>query len=93
LSQFLDDQIQKLVHQFIKTSIKDWDKNLYEEFDLEVNPRPFDDARSLKSYVDSLDDIRQDLIVKLNLGDFSMLERSINKLLEKKASTIPAKTQ
>jgi integrase len=83
LSQLLDDQIQKLVHQYIKTSIKDWDERSYEEVDLEVNPPPFDNARSLKSYVDSLDDIRQDLIVKLNLGDFSMLEKSINSLLKK----------
>jgi integrase len=83
LSQLLDDQIQKLVHQFIKTSIKDWDERSYEHLDLEVNPPPFDNARSLKRYVDSLDDIRQDLIVNLNLADFSMLEGSINKLLKK----------
>jgi integrase len=83
LSQLLDDQIQKLVHRYIKTSIKDWDKSFYEEFDLEVNPAPFDDARTLKSYIDSLDDIRQDLIVNLNLGNFSMLEKSIDTLLEK----------
>ncbi|MGD2098327.1 MAG: hypothetical protein PVG35_12140, partial [Desulfobacterales bacterium] len=83
LSQLLDDQIQKLVHQYIKTSIKDWDERSYEPIDLEVNPPPFDDTRSLKSYIDSLDDIRQDLITNLNLGDFSMLKNPINELLKK----------
>ena len=83
LSQLLDDQIQKLVHQFINTSIKDWDKRLYEDFDDEVNPPPFDDARTLKSYIDSLDDIRQDLVDNLNLGNFWMLEESTDELLEK----------
>ncbi len=83
LSKLSDDQIKELVHQYIKTSIEDWDKSFYEEFDLEVDPPPFDDARTLKSYIDTLDDIRQDLIVNLNLGDFSMLEKSTNELLKK----------
>ena len=91
LSQLLDDQIQKLVHQFIKTSIKDWDKIFYEDFDEQINPRPFDDARSLKNYIELLDNIRDDLILNLNLGDYSMLEKSINKLLKKNGINHTAK--
>jgi integrase len=83
LAKLSDGQIQKLVHQHIKASIKNWDKRFYEEFDLEVDPPPFDNASGLKSYVEALDDIRKDLIVNLNFGDFSMLESPICELLKK----------
>jgi len=83
LAKLTDGQIQKLVHQYIKTSIENWDKSFSEEVDEEVNPRPFFDAREFMTYVNSLDNIRDDLIANLNLGDFSMLEKSINELLKK----------
>jgi integrase len=72
-----------LVHQYIKNEIEGWDKNFYEEFDDEVYPPPFTNAREFQSYVNSLDDISEALIANLSLGDFSMLEKSINKLLKK----------
>ena len=83
LSKLSDDQIKELVHQYIKNEIEGWDKNFYEEFDDEVYPPPFTNAREFGSYVSFLDDIRRDLIDCLNLGDFSMLEKSINELLKK----------
>jgi len=79
LAKLSEDIIQKLVHQYIKNAIESWDKSLYEELD----PPPFNDAGEFRSYVAFLDNFREDLIDCLNLGDFSMLEKSIGMLLEK----------
>jgi len=82
LSKLSDDQIQKLVHQYIKNALESWDKAFYEEFDIEDHPPPFTNARELHGHLKFLDYFREDLIDCLNLGDFSMLERSINELLK-----------
>ena len=58
-----------------------WDKNFYEEFDEEVYPPPFTDAHGFHGHLIFLEDYRQDLIDCLNLGNFSMLEKPINGLL------------
>jgi hypothetical protein len=88
LAKLSEKIIQKLVHQYIKNAIESWDKSLYEEDD----PPPFADAQEFRSYVNSLENIRQDLIANLNLGDFSMLEESINELLNKSGISPIAKS-
>ena len=78
MGKLLDDQIKHLVHQYIKNTMEWWDKNFYEEFDEEVYPPPFTDARGFRGHLIFLDAYRQDLIDCLNLGDFSMLEKPMN---------------
>jgi integrase len=78
LSTLSNDQIQGLVHQYVKHAIESWDKVPSED-----DPhRPFNDANSFRDYIAFLDDIRNDLITSLNLGDFSMLEESIENMLQ-----------
>jgi hypothetical protein len=71
LGKLSDDQIKQLVHQYIKNAVQWWDKNFYEEFDEEVYPPPFTDARGFHGHLKSLEYFRDDLIDCLNLGDFS----------------------
>jgi len=92
LTKLSEEIIQKLVHQYIKTAIEDLDKLFYEELDEEVYPPPFTSEREFISYVNSLDDIQKDMIANLNLGDFSMLEKSINELLKKNGINHGAKS-
>jgi hypothetical protein len=84
LGKLSNGQIKQLVHQYIKNAIDSRDKYFYEEFDEEVYPPQFANAREFQSHVGFLDSFRQDLIDCLNLGDFSMLEETISGLLKKK---------
>ena len=86
LGKLSDDQIKQLVHQYIKNTMEWWDKNFYEEFDEEVYPPPFTDARGFHGNLIFIDDYRQDLIDCLNLGNFSILEKPIIELLNNTAS-------
>jgi integrase len=81
LGKLSDDQIKQLVHQYIKAALDSWDKYFYEEFDDDIYPPQFTNAREFHSHLGFLDSFRQDLIDCLNLGDFSMLEETINGLL------------
>jgi len=76
LGKLSDDQIQELVHQYIKTSIVGWDKDFYEERD--------NDHPGLTSYeaIDFYDEIREQLIDGLNRGDFSKLQQPVDGLLK-----------
>ncbi len=57
------------------------DRSFHEESDDDRFP-PFVDARTFHSYLGDLDDIREELIVNLNLGDFSMLENIIADIIK-----------
>ena len=74
-----ENQIQELVGQYIKNSIDGLD-GMFGGAD--EKSRPYDDPPSLFSYIKGLNAIREDLIVSLNLGDFSMLEDSVGKFLK-----------
>ena len=92
LTKLSEETIQKLVHQYIKTAIKDLDKLFYEEIDDEVYPPPFTNDRQLLSYVNSLDNIRDDWIANLNLGDFTPIEETVKELLTKNGINHGAKS-
>ncbi len=76
LSKLSDDQIKVLVEHHIKNTLEWLDRSFYEKWEEDSSP-PFVDARTFHSYVGDLDDIREELIVNLNLGDFSMLENIV----------------
>ena len=92
MTKLSEETIQKLVHQYIKTAIKDLDKLFYEEIDDEVCPPPFSDECQFNSYVNSLDNIRDDWIAALNLGDFTPIEQTANELLTKNSINHGAKS-
>lgn len=82
LTKLSDEQIKKLIHQYIKNQIESWDKAFYEDWNDEPGLRPY-------QVIDFFEPIRDDLIDGLNLGDFSMLEQPIGMLLkENKISEI-----
>ena len=77
-----NDLIKAIVEQYVRDSIKRLDQSFYEEWD-DSYPPPLADAKTFHSYVDSLDDIRDDLIANLNLGNFSMLENIVGDTIKK----------
>jgi hypothetical protein len=81
VSKLSDDQIKALVEQHIKNTLEWLDRSFYEEWEEDSSP-PFVDARTFHSYVGDLDDIREELIVNLNLGDFSMLENIVADIIK-----------
>ncbi len=84
LTKLTDDRIKTLLDQYIKETIQCSDESLYtEEIDQEMDALPFSDEGTFHSYVNSLDNIRNDLITNLNLGNFGMLRESIHALLKR----------
>lgn len=79
MGRLSEDQIQQLVGKYIKQSVERLD-SVFEVGD--DQHRPYDDPPSLHSYIEGLATVRQDLINSLNLGDFSMLENSIDVFLK-----------
>jgi integrase len=67
------------VGTYIKKSIEGWDKAFEQGGD---EDRPYSDSETLYSYISDLASNRQELIVKINLGDFSMLEGNIDTFLK-----------
>jgi integrase len=91
--QLTQDQIRQLVADFIKKAVAEMDMVFSDQRD--EWDRPYQDAQGLRSYNSDLSGFREDLITNLNLGDFSMLESSINAFLlangiEKIDKTSPA---
>jgi integrase len=80
LSKLSDDQIQALVNRYIKDWLEGLDTRLYEE---DAIPPPFIDYKSFRGYIESLDDVREQIIVNMHLGEFFTLENPIDDLLKK----------
>jgi len=76
LNKLSDDQIQELVHQYIKQSIESWDRDFYEVPDEDRPGNPH------FVMIGHLEGLRDDLIARLNYGDFSMIEDTIEDLLK-----------
>jgi hypothetical protein len=79
MGKLSENQIQQLVGVYIKKSIEELDK-VFEGG--EGTYRPFDDPPSLFNYLKELGIKNEDLMINLNLGDFSMLEKSIDAFLK-----------
>jgi integrase len=76
LSDLSDEEVQELVHQYLKGYVEGLESR-YEE-----DP-PFLDERDFYSYIDMLDDIRDDIIGYLGIGDYSTVEENVADLLGK----------
>jgi integrase len=78
MGKLSEDQVQQLVGKYIKKSVAGMD----EVFNQDGDQRPYFDEEGFHNYVDELTSIRGDLIAKLNIGNFSMLEGSIDTFLK-----------
>lgn len=81
LSQLSNDKIRDLVKQYIKESIERWDEKFLGVFD-DDHPSAFVDGQTFHSYYNELDSIKEDLVLNINLGDYTMLETTVAHLLE-----------
>jgi integrase len=81
MGKLSEDQIQQLVGKYVKESIEGWDK-AFEPGRDEESMR-YEDPRAFYSHVNELASIREDLIIELNKGNYSMLEDPIRILLKK----------
>jgi hypothetical protein len=79
MGKLSENQVQQLVVAYIKKSIEGLDG----VFDQGQNEKlPYHDPPSFFSYLKEQDIIKEDLMINLNLGDFSMLEGSIDTFLK-----------
>jgi len=79
LNALSDDQIKKLVNQYIKDKIDNLDEFFNDDNDL----KPYSSAEEFNSFVKSLKAIRDDAIVDLNVGNFSIVEDTTHNILVK----------
>ena len=89
LKKMTDNQIKDLIDQYIKRAVKSWNESFYEDVDKDEYPLPYVDENTFHGYLGDLDNIREDLVANLNLGDFSMLKASIHALLKTNGITDP----
>ncbi|HHP7234643.1 MAG TPA: DUF6538 domain-containing protein, partial [Desulfobacterales bacterium] len=82
INELTDDRIKILVNQYIKKAIDNWNLPFPEFPEPDDTFVPPTDYEGLLEYADSLDTIREGMIVDLSLGKFGMLEESIGKLLK-----------
>jgi hypothetical protein len=76
LATLSDNQIPKLLESYIKSALESWDTAFYADpkEDPPGGRRPFE-------VLDIWDDLREDLIEELNMGEFDMLAQPIDALL------------
>ena len=79
--QLSKDKIQDLIKQFIKKSIEKWEEKFLGAFD-DNDPPPYSDSQTFHSYYNELNSIKEDLILNMHLGDYSMLETTVDQLLK-----------
>lgn len=89
MGKLSEDQVQQLVVAYIKKSIEGLDGVFGQERD---EDKPYVDPPSLFDYIQGLDTIKEDLMINLNLGDYSMLEGSIDTFLKENGITEVDKT-
>ena len=85
MGSLTQEQIEKLLSDYIHNSVQAWDKPLRpEDFDFERNgPPPYQTAQELQEYIKTLDAVREDLVVEMNLGQCEILEQSVLRLLKR----------
>ena len=81
LKLLTDEKIQELTSQYVKKALKDLETRSIES-DGKQESIPFFDQPSFDNYISDLDNIKDDLVLNLNLCDYSMLENKIKVILE-----------
>ena len=74
LTELPDEKIKELIKQYIK----DYLQGLDERF---ADNKPFVDAQDVNQYIKDLDSIRHDKTLEYNLGDTSIVENEVDKLI------------
>jgi integrase len=72
-----DERIRELVQQYLKEYIKGLETRHFDE------DSPIVTREDFRSYIRSLDSIKEDIIEYLGIGDYEMVEQSVAVLLEK----------
>jgi hypothetical protein len=72
-----DERIRELVQQYLKEYIKGLETRHFDE------DSPIVTRDDFRSYISSLDSIKEDIIEYLGIGDYEMVEQSVAVLLEK----------
>jgi ribosomal protein S13 len=62
LMKLTEEQIKELIGKYVKAALKNLDERVFEDPFGSDYPPPFVDKSSMDSYVDSLDDIKQDWV-------------------------------
>jgi hypothetical protein len=78
LSDLSDGQIKKLIHQYIT----EYTTGLEQRY-LKDEPPPFEGVEGFNAYVEGLDDIRDDVVGYLGVGEYHTVESTAISLLEK----------
>jgi hypothetical protein len=84
MDKLSEGQVQQLVVAYIRRSIEGLDRVFDQGQD---ENRPYNDPPSFFGYLEEMDIIKEDLMIKLNLGDYSMLEKSIDNFLKENGIT------
>jgi integrase len=74
LPELPDEKIKKLIKQYIKDYLKDLDERFADD-------KPFVDAKDVNQYISDLDSIRHEKTLEYNLGDTSIVENEVDKLI------------
>ena len=77
VAKLSDTQVLELVRKYIKSAIESWDRIFFEE------PEEAPPGSTAYEAFDFLDDVRDQLIDRMNRGDFSLLEQPVSELLKK----------
>ena len=85
MGSLTEAQIRSLVAEYIRTSVKAWDMPTRpEDFELEQNGLPpYQTAEELQDYIQTLEAVREDLAVEMNLGQCQILKESVLSLLKR----------
>jgi hypothetical protein len=75
LSALSDEKIKELIDQFIKDYLAGLESRYFE------GELPWNDAREFNQYVNDLDDIRDDIVGYLGMGDYSSVDNIVAVLL------------
>ncbi len=76
MTELPDEKMKELIKEYIK----DYLKGLDERF---TDDNPFVDAQDINQYISDLDSIRHDKTEEYNLGDTSIVEFEVDKLIRK----------
>ena len=79
MNELPDEKVKAIVNKYIREAIDAWDSP---PFDEAYGGYPIGNASDLNGYLDQLEYIREDLVLNMNKGDYSMLENYVSELLK-----------